>query len=191
MKKTFLFLSLGMLAIACSGDDATTIKDSAQNKVVLLQVDYLTGAFEGGKELIFPEAEDFTLTYDYTSPGDFGDITLNYEEVNQPLFAGTIVWDGKGEREFPEAIDAVSAFATINTNIALPANDTFEQVNYNEDAYPENMSYQPLWEAVDNLQVVKEYRESNPAAKIHVFLYAPSVGVGNPAEWDYYLILKN
>ena len=191
MKNILLLTIIGLFAISCSEDDSTTVTDSAQNKVVLLQVDYLTNAFEGGKELIFPEADDFTISYDYNSPGDFGDVTLKYEEVDQPLFAGGIIWMGTGERTFPESIDGVLSFPAMGNTVAMPELDDFQMVNYTGYEYPENIAYQPLWNAVDNLQIVKEYRDANPNAKVNVFLYTPSVGFGNPAEWDYYIILKN
>jgi hypothetical protein len=179
-----------MLAFGCAEDDATP-GNIAQNKVVLLQVDYLTNAFEGGKELIFSDAEDFNITYNYNAPGDFGDITLTYDEVNQPLFAGTIIWMGSGVRSFPESIDAAAAFPALQSAVAMPDAEDFEIVNYTGYPYPENITLQPLWEAIDNLQIVKDYRTANPSAKVHVFLYTPSVGEGNPAEWDYYIVLKN
>ena len=51
--------------------------------------------------------------------------------------------------------------------------------------------HQSIWAAIDNLETVKNYRESNPEVKISLFLYTPSVGIGNPEEWDWFVILKN
>ena len=191
MKRSILLLGLCMLAMACSENDSTT-EPETQNKVALLQVDFLTNTFEGGKELSFPEANGFTISSVYHSPGDDGDITLKYKEVNQPLFAGTIFWMATGARQFPDTIDAAPNFATIQNAVAIPALSDFKTVNYDEFAYyPENIDYAQLWNAIDNLKVVEQYRAANPTAKVNLYLYTPSVGVGNPAEWDWIIILKN
>jgi len=204
MKKTFLLLGLSaMLFVSCSEDDAAPLNNQnptqnlpvSENNVLMLKVDFLTYEFEGGKELTFPEAETFTITSDYEEPGDFGSIKLNYEEVNQPIFDGTIVWMGLGERSFPETIAASETFETLENAVAMPELSSFALVNYHQGNYDHVMDHywdeQALWDAIDNLEQVKEYRASNPDAKVNVFLYTPSVGVGNPAEWDWYIYLKN
>lgn len=195
MKKILLLSLLGIFATACSDDDNnnTIPPDDGQNKVVLLQVDYLTNTFEGGKQLVFPAAtnDDFTVSYVYHPPGDFGDIALTYQEVNMPLFAGTIIWSGTGARSFPDSIDAVTAFPTTGATVALPPNDDFRFIDYTGVDYAEPIDFEPMWNAVDNLQIVAQYRAANPSAKIYMYLYTPSVGMGNPAEWDWYVIIKN
>ena len=119
MKKIVTLLGLCVLSFACNSEDPATVNDplnddvNIENKVLLLQVDFETNTFEGGKELIFPEASEFTISHIYNSPGDFGDITLKYAEVDQTLFAGGIVWMGLGEMTFPESIDSADGFQTI------------------------------------------------------------------------------
>jgi len=201
MKKSILLFGLSLMLFACSEDEAAPVNPANEpeatvgNKVLLLKVDALTNVFEGGKELEFPEADSFTIDYDYVSPGDFGGITLNYAEVNMPIFDGTIHWMGLGERSYPALLDAPDAFATVEEAVEMPALTDFEFADYVEEGEGftgEEMSdIQSLWNSIDNLEQVKDYRLSNPNAKIHLFLYTPSVGVGNPAEWDWYVILKN
>lgn len=199
MKKTILLFGLSaLLFLSCSEDDAAPVQSpntepAVENKVLMLKVDLLTYQFEGGKELIFPEAEDFNISIDYVSPGDFGSIKLNYEEVNQPIFDGTIVWMGLGERSFPEFLDGPESFSTIEGSVEMPDISQFQLVTYIEGGGIEEpwAEHELIWAAIENLQQVQAYRESNPNAKVHLFLYTPSVGIGDPADWDWYVILKD
>ena len=198
MKKIALLFGLTLLSVACSDSSepetvsGTFIDETVTNKVLLLKVDFLTSAFEGGKELTFADEDDFTISTTYNSPGDFGDVSLNYSELNQPLFAGTIHWMGLGEMTYPESLENVEFFTPVTDPVAMPDVSLFAPVMYSEyPTYPETIDYAALWDAVDNLLMVKEYRMSNPNAQINVFLYTPSVGVGNPAEWDWFIILKS
>ncbi len=194
MKKIILLLGLSLFIMSCSDDSDSPLQNNPQveNKVLLLKVDLETNVFEGGKELIFSDFDGFTIATEYNSPGDFGDITLTYEEAGADIFAGTIVWAGSGAMTYPETLNATGSFATIDQPVAMPATEDFKLVEYDEfNYYPEEIDYDAIWDAIDNLRIVNEYRQANPNAKVNLFLYTPSVGIGNPAEWDWYVILKN
>lgn len=202
MKKSILLFGLcAALFASCSEDDSTPLNNppdeiASENKVLLLKVDLLTGTFEGGKELVFPEADGFTITSEYVSPGDFGSLKLMYEEVDQPIFDGTITWMGLGERSYPETLAAAETFTEIEEAVEMPSLSQFEYVDYVQEGEgdimdPEWANLQSVWDAIDNLQQVKAYRESNPNAKINLFVYTPSVGIGDPADWDWYIMIKN
>ena len=208
MKRITLLAVLAFMAVSCSEDSVTqpvggnpeaaippvdeTPVVATENKVLMLKVDFETNIFEGGTELIFPEADTFTISADYNSPADFGDITLNYAETGQPLFMGSIVWNGTGSMVFPCALTQADGFETDSDAAPMPPVSQFEKVMYDEFAiYPAVIDYQSIWANIDNLVQVKAFRQSNPNAKVHLFLYTPSVGMGNPAEWDWYVILKN
>lgn len=188
-----LLLLIAFLVMSCSEDnDDTLVAETVENKVTLLKIDYLTQAFEGGKEMTFASATDFTIDANYQPPGDFGSIQLMYEELDQPIFDGTIIWMGLGERSYPENLMAPDEFTTITEAVEMPDENLFEKVMYDEFAfYPEDLSYSQLWNAINQLEIVQTYRTNAPNEPIKVFLYTPSVGVGDPADWDYYLILKN
>lgn len=190
MKNILLFAS-ALLFFGCSSDDGNNA--TSQNKVLLLKVDFKTNAFEGGKELLFDEtSNNFTISADYQTPADFGSVTLKYQEQDKKIFDGTIVWLGTGERSYPQDITPPSAFNTIPNPLPIPGLDSFKKVQYYQFAYyPETIDYVSIWNAIDNLSLVSEYRNSNPNSKINLFLYTPSVGIGNPEEWDWYVILKN
>lgn len=199
MKKSLLLLFSLALFTACSGDSNTqSVNDDQQlpaaNKVVLLKVDLLTNTFEGGKELTFPDNGNFTISTDFNPAGDFGDITLIYEEVSEPIFAGDIIWMGLGQMTFPESINTPEEFITIQNPVSQPDESQFALVSVDEPAtspFLSDIDYEAIWSSVSNRAVVKQYRESNPDAKINLFLYTPSVGVGDPADWDWFVILKN
>ncbi|KGO78895.1 hypothetical protein Q763_16015 [Flavobacterium beibuense F44-8] len=199
MKKSLLLLFSLALFTACSGDSNTqSVNDDQQlptaNKVLLLKVDLLTNAFEGGKELTFPDNGNFTISTDFNPAGDFGDITLIYEEVSETIFAGDIIWMGLGQMTFPESINTPEEFTVIQNPVSQPDESQFALVSVDEPAtspFLSDIDYEAIWSSISNLAVVKQYRESNPDAKINLFLYTPSVGVGDPAEWDWFVILKN
>lgn len=192
-KSAILFFLLTLFILSCSEDNDDNLENEINgNKVVLLKIDFLTHTFEGGNELTFESASDFTITTNYQPPGDFGSIKLMYEEVDEPLFDGTIVWMGLGERNYPETLQGVNDFTTTPEAVEMPNESMFINVMYDENAYyDEDLDYSLLWDAIKNLKIVQNYRNSNPDETIKVFLYTPSVGLGNPADWDYYIILKN
>ncbi len=160
-----------------------------ENKVLMLKVDYTTNTFEGGKEFTFATPTNtFTVTNQYVPPSDFGSIRLNYSEINQQLFFGTIIWMGSGSISYPTDFLPTSSFNIVNTLVAIPyPSSGFENVfNPNNQVF----DYNPVWWAIAYREKVILYRASNPNATIKIFLYTPSVGIGNPAEWKWIIMLK-
>jgi hypothetical protein len=206
MKKLFTLFTAIML-FSCSldskennfNDEKSTVlrrqsirnnQQMVENKVLMLKVDYTTNTFEGGKELAFANpSTTFTVTNQYLPPGDFGSIQLNYSEINQQLFFGTIFWMGLGQISFPNDFLPASSFGIVNTLVAIPfPSSGFENVfNPNNQVF----DYNPVWNAIAYRGNVMQYRASNPNATIKIFLYTPSVGIGNPAEWKWIIMLKN
>ena len=165
-KITFL---IGLfLFVSCSSVDNFPNNSMASNKVLLLKVDYLTHTFEGGKETTFSTlTPSFTISTLYEEPMDFGNITLKYQELNETLFSGDIVWNGNGHILFPESINMYSAnyFETVNTNdIVYPIG--IENIF---NPYNQNYNYSPIWLAIQNLTKVRAYLSSNPNATVKLF----------------------
>lgn len=203
-----LLLVLLAISLGCSTEDQPTIDNNStpstnkpgrnipqqnvvQNKAMLLKVDYLTHTFEGGKEFIFPNNPNFSLMWDYNSPGDFGSVTLMYAEEGLPIFEGTIIWMGLGAMSYPTSLIPASSFATGGA-LPMPNINSFQVMHYAEtNYYPDPVPVAQIWDAIKNLYVVAQYRVANPDSPIRIFLYTPSVGVGNPADWDYFVLLKN
>lgn len=186
--RIMLLFALSSLLLSCNDDDANPGIIS-ENRVLLLKVDCTTNNFEGGKELSFDEpATTFTVQTEYEEPADFGWIKLFYEEQQALLFDGQIHWNGLGSINYPESFSPPSAFEVVLTEDYVTPSSGFEDVfNPNSEEY----DYYAIWGAVQNLVKVRQYLESNPDATVKIFLYTPSVGIGNPEEWDWILILKN
>ncbi len=192
MKKIILVL-IATIIYSCTNDTAPVTEDET-NKVIMLKVDVLTNEFEGGKEFEFAESDSFTISYDYYPPGDFGGVQLFYSELNEEIFTGTIIWLGLGHRSYPEEISSPENFIIMNDSLELPEASMFETIlleDYSYWYFFDTIDYTGIWNSIANLEVVNEYRNSNPEGKINLFLYTPSVGIGNPADWDWYIFMKN
>lgn len=192
MNKSTLLLAITVLLFSCNKEEELPHQPVLINNVVLLQIDFLTNTFEGGKVLQFTSAPTFTISSNYQSPGDFGGVQLYYSEVNEKIFDGGIVWNGKGERLFPSTMDSPDTFDTMINGAPIPDISMFEKVIYGGfDNYPEVIDYPAIWNSINNLNIVSRYRAANPDAKINLFFYQSSIGAGDPADWDWYIILRN
>ena len=191
MKAKILTITIFILTlISCSKDNDDIITPSTnQNNVLVLKVDYNTNTFEGGKELSFSSTiSNMTVINQYVPPSDFGSIKLIYQELNETLFDGTIVWNGLGQMNFPQNLLNANQFDRVLTADYVSPNSGFENVfNPNNATY----NYNSIWASIQSLVKVRQYLISNPNATVKIFLYTPSVGIGNPAEWDWIVILKN
>lgn len=195
--KNLIFLIVIFLAAGCvkkaipmppSSETANPQAPPAGN-ILLLQVDYLSFNFEGAKELSVSQpssSDSLPIKVDYKTPSDFGSLFLSYKPTNDSLFFGTIVWSGTGKKDFPATMDAATSFSLLNSSLAKPINSRFQTIFYLQ--YPQAINYSALWNAIDKLQIVGTYLNFNK--KIGIFLYMPSVGIGNPAEWNWYLIMS-
>jgi hypothetical protein len=190
MKKFILILaSFFSIFISCSkGNDETVGRTTNTNNVLILKIDYNTNRFEGGKELTFSDSStNMTIVNQYVAPGDFGSIKLKYQELNEILFDGTLVWAGLGQVNFPQNLLDSNQFDRVMTADYVTPIAGFENV-FNPDNTTYN--YNAIWMSVQSLAKVRQYLYSNPNATVKLFLYTPSVGMGNPAEWDWYIFMK-
>lgn len=189
MKKWMFVLMIGLL-IACDDNDTYYYYDHHHhNSVVLLQVNYTDFEFEGGTELFlhseFNDSDTLPIRVDYISPGDFGSLALYYEPKNEAIFKGTIVWDGVGKRMYPYNLYRPERFLMLKDPVGMPDNDDF-QILFPEEGvdYP----LESIWNSVSHLAIVSRYLKSGK--KVGVFRYTRSVGVGDPNEWDWYVVMN-
>ncbi|MFM7018562.1 hypothetical protein [Flavobacterium sp.] len=187
--KYLLFFALVCIQVSCVSNSNTDSNTSlTPNKVLLLKVDYETNTFEGGNETTFPSSTaSFTLTKQVIPPGDFGNIKLFYSELNYKLFDGDIIWMGDGQIHFPTSFLPANQYIFLNTLVPI-ADPVFENV-YNPDNT--NYNYSEIFNAIRYLEIVNQYRASNPNATVKLFLYTPGVGVGDPSQWKWIFIIKN
>ena len=194
MKKIISLLSLFILLTSCSTDllnqaNGTNLANqSGNNKVLLLKVDYTTNTFEGGKELTFDSnTTTFSTNYQYVTPADFGSIKIFYTELNTQLFYGDIIWMGTGDIHFPTDFQPASSFEFVNTLVPIDLPSVENIFNPNNEIF----NYTNPLNQVVYLSKVIEYRASNPNASAKIFLYQPSVGIGDPATWKWIIMFKN
>lgn len=187
--KHFLFLLTMTIAcgsvLSCSKSQTEIV--NAPNKVLLLVVDYTTSQFEGGTELPFTDTTPtFTLDTQYVAPGDFGKIKFSYQELGAPLFEGTIIWMGKGAITFPTTIVPASRFQRVLTEDYVEP-ESFDNIfNPTDQAY----DYNAMWQHIQDLVKVREYLQYASNKQLKLFLYTPSVGIGDPADWKWIVLLK-
>jgi hypothetical protein len=205
MKKLLLLLTITFFS-SCTKDEVSNYKSNnfskrqsirnsylapqIPNNVLLLKVDYLTNTFEGGKVFSYPnQTNTFTIQTQYQAPSDFGGIQLYYQELNQQLFSGTIHWMGTGNILFPSDFQPASSFIKVETLVAipLPASGFLNVFNPQNTVY----NYQEVWNSIAYLQKTGDYGYwLNNTVAPKIFLYTPSVGIGDPATWKWIVILK-
>ncbi len=188
--KIVTVIAIVLAFISCSKDNNKTMTPTTNtNRVLVLKVDYITNQFEGGKELPFTTlTSTMTITNHYVAPGDFGSIQLTYQEVNETLFDGTIIWAGLGQMNYPQNVLNANQFDSVATTDYVIPIAGFENVfNPSNSTY----NYNAIWASVQSLVKVRQYLNSNPKATVKLFLYTPSVGIGNPADWDWFIFMKN
>lgn len=186
MKTRVLILSLMSLLISCNSDSIDI--DESVTQVLMLKVDYTTNIFVGGTDFNFSKLNgNFTIVNEYVEPNDFGSVKLIYKELNETLFNGTIHWMGLGKMTYPESLKAADDFEIVSTKDLVYPKNGFENV-FN----PHNQKYEyyKVWLSVQNLVKVREYLIANPNQKVKLFLYTPSVGAGDPLDWDWIIYLK-
>jgi hypothetical protein len=186
MKKLLVLILAVSVFQACKKKDETA---PGKGNLVMLKVDYLTHKFEGGKVFDLPAVNDDTIPVHviYQSPGDFGNITLLFGPANDTIFDGAIIWMGSGEMRYP-VMQPANAFSFGGASVAPPAHGDIKyinklmQQNVNTPADADD-----IWAAIKKLTITKDFMDGH--AKAGLFLYTPSVGIGNPEEWNYYWIL--
>ncbi len=187
----FYLAAMCLILSSCSCPDPEENGGTNPNKVLLLKVDYLTQQFESGFEFTFSQpTNSFTVTSNYVAPGDFGSIELKYEELNAPLFAGTIIWSGTGAQSFPELSNMLpaSSFARTGTEDLIYPQAGFEEILNLGTPAPD---FDPIWASVQDIQLVRQYLQSNTNESVKFYAYFPSVGGGDPSLAEWIIIIKN
>ncbi len=160
------------------------------DKIQLLVVDFTTYNFEGGKEITLSKSgitnDTIPVTVNYKPPGDFGNIQLFHKISNDLLFDGSIIWMGRGKIKFPSAFDTSTTFIRMGSALAQPDSSRFQKIFYENF---QTVNATAIWNAINKLKVTQDYNQFNK--RIGLFLYTPSVGIGNPLEWDWIVFLSN
>ena len=188
-----LFLATIVLLFSCKKKENLFIQKTYSNKILVLKIDYMTNQLEGAKELSFQDSDDFTISHESKSPGDFGWIKLYYKEFNQLIFEGSIIWNGTGELIYPKPLINVNQLDTIVTSLPFPGDSIFEKNDTAGYFNPDSVSFSTIWSSISNLKLVSDYRMCNPTGKIHVFSYTPNIGFLPimKERMEFYVFIKN
>jgi len=194
------FLSLFLL-VACSKssvDDPALQEDpvikpiprtETVNTILLLKIDYLTYKFEGGSEKFISaglaNTDSIPIEIFYISPCDLGRLSLFYKPTNDLLFDGIILWASSGVQGIiaPAKFNHPDTYFKTIVEPAQPDDSRFQKIFPNT-----TFNYSKLWKSISNLCIVTEYLQYNK--KIGLLLYTPSVGVGDPRDWDWFVFLS-
>lgn len=189
-KKALLFFALSLVLVSCLKENLDPVN---LDKVVMLQVDYKTYKFEGGKEFAYFQNDTSTVELPLTAlynPAlpDNGRLSMLY--AGDTIFDGTTVWQGTGVRQYPENIDHQIHYLRLETKLTKPADSRFQVAFY--DLGAESIKYDSIWGAISDLQMVNRYLLENAKSKIGLFLYRPTEGTAsNPGNWKWYVVMKN
>ena len=195
MKNLYLLSILLVALTSCTSDSKSTVDQPNINKILMLKVDYTTNTFEGGKEFEFDvNTPNFSTNIDYLQPSDIGFVKVFYTELNTLLFDGTIHWNGVGQINYPTDFLPATAFEYVDIE-NFYQEPVFENI-FDANTYPQNLplppyNYTPIWVKLQALAKVRAYRDANPNATAKIFLYQPSVAIGDPATYKWIIIFKN
>lgn len=147
----------------------------------------MTYNFEGGNEQFInskiTDSDTIPITVNYKAPGDFGNIALYYQPTNDLLFDGSIIWMGTGTIKYPKTFKSAGSYPLLDNPIDKPDDSRFNSIFGKPPS-----DYSLIWNSVGKLKIVSDYLKSNK--KIGLFLYTPSVGIGNPYEWDWFVFMN-
>ena len=162
-----------------------------QKHILISKVDYLTFRYKGFYALNVTDklntGNEIPFVSEYQSPGDYGYIKLFYRNTNNLLMDGTIVWSGCGELNFPESFRAGQR---LSSSLHYPGQGHIAFINSSGryTTVTDETDLQRIWQSISCQKEFQHYYFSKPCHKrVAVYLYTPSVGVGNPAD-AYYLV---
>lgn len=166
------------------------LKESDLQKHILIsKVDYLTFRYRGFYALNvsgkLDSGTEIPFVAEYHPAGDFGDIKLYYRNKNNLLMSGTIIWMGCGVLDFPASFRAGEPF---NKAMPYPGQEHFAFINEQGQytVVTDESDLQHVWQSVSR-QIEFQHYYNNSSKKVAVYLYRPSIGMGNPAD-AYYLV---
>ena len=100
---------------------------------------------------------------------------------------GTIVWSGCGELNFPESFRAGQR---LSSGLPYPGQGHIAFINSSGryTTVTDETDLQRIWQSISCQKEFQHYYCSKPCHKrVAVYLYTPSVGIGDPAD-AYYLV---
>lgn len=167
--------------------------------ILIAKVDYMTFEYGGFYSMNVTnkqnEGNEIPFLADYMSPGDFGYIKLYYRDQSNLLMDGSIIWAGCGELNFPETFvkgNSSNTYVpeyTMKRGLSFPS-DRISYIDadgsYVQDVDESDNDLGYIWQTLSAQDEFMSYYEQT-SKKVAVYLYTPSVGVGNPYD-AYYMV---
>ena len=162
-----------------------------QKNILISKVDYLTfrprGFYAMNVQNPVSSGNEIPFVAQYQEPGDFGWFKLFYQTTDNLLAYGSIIWSGCGQLEFPESFKAGQK---LNSGLPYPGQSKIAFINNGGHYCTVNAEHevelQRIWQTLSK-QVEFQHYYSNSHKKVAVYLYTPSVGIGDAAD-AYYLV---
>ena len=160
-----------------------------QKHILISKVDYLTFKYKGFYALNVTNklnsGNEIPFLSQYQSPSDFGYIKLFYRNTNNLLMDGDIIWAGCGHLNFPNNF---RAGLPMDNGLPYPGQSRISFINDggHYETVTDESELQYIWQSVSQQKEFQHYY-GNSSKKVAVYLYTPSVGIGNPAD-AYYLV---
>jgi hypothetical protein len=166
-------------------------EEDLHKNILISKVDYLTfrprGFYAMNVQNPVSSGNEIPFVAQYQAPGDFGWFKLFYQTTDNLLAHGSIVWMGCGELEFPESFRAGQK---LSNGLPYPGQTKIAFINdegqYCTVSAAQEVGLQRIWQTLSKQEEFQHYY-NNTHKKVAVYLYTPSVGIGNPADW-YYLV---
>ena len=170
----------------------------ADSNILIMKVDYQTFQYEGYTTVNVDSTNDSSDTIpfmtEYYPPIDFGYIKLFYENPSHLLFYGNIFWMGLGQLFFPTSFIELPA---QTAGLPYPGNDKICLIDQMGAQAPLSWwndiggetTIENIWETISK-QPEFQYYYSKTNKKVAVYLYTPSLGPGNPADWDFIIFVE-
>ncbi|MBQ5458878.1 MAG: hypothetical protein IIT61_09190, partial [Bacteroidales bacterium] len=173
-----------------------------EKDILIAKVDYMTFEYGGFYSMNVTnkqnEGNEIPFLADYMSPGDFGYIKLYYRDQSNLLMDGSIIWAGCGELNFPETFvkgNSSNTYVpeyTMKRGLSFPS-DRISYIDadgsYVQDVDESDNDLGYIWQTLSAQDEFMSYYEQT-SKKVAVYLYQPSVGVGDPYEWYYMVFVE-
>ncbi len=168
-----------------------TLAPKGLKKVLLVQIDYNTFLFEGGKEFSYFENDNSKIELPIQSdffPGTTNRLTMLYltDTIFEGIQSQTI---GEGKRLYPTEIDPPIHYFRNKNPLDKPDTSHFQTLFY--DLGTEVIPYDSIWNSISLLTIVSEYQNQNNTANIGLFLFRPTASSATKEDWKWYLVFKN
>lgn len=173
-----------------------------EKDILIAKVDYMTFEYGGFYSMNVTnkqnEGNEIPFLADYMSPCDFGYIKLYYRDQSNLLMDGSIIWAGCGELNFPETFvkgNSSNTYVpeyTMKHGLSFPS-DRISYIDadgsYVQDVDESDNDLGYIWQTLSEQEEFMSYYEQT-SKKVAVYLYTPSVGLGDPYEWYYMVFVE-